>query len=464
MKSKKILITVIALVVALLGVIAALVVVLVNSNQSAKSNVTVTYVAEDVACQVSASYAMINIPAENTEVNYFTSMKDETSSTTLTISEATASGSLNPSGDIALDMAYSRVVFEYRFSNTMKSTPMYVELTGMPDNDTEGESLENIGLLYYNTYVSEDALFSGVYDEELKSSMGKLVVPAQCTKYVYLIATVNDLYANASFTGEIEWTLTRGEKPITTDVTAGSSLSLSNLYVGCEVTESDLNHSTVNIRTLDWYTDSSLSTKATFPVITTESTTLYSNYLKGNIPEENLTYSAYYKRLEVTDSVLVTDAISSVAGYTPITSTDTTLVIPDMFELSDGRILPIVYYGYGELLDGNTTITTVYVGNNVRYYAYTDSSSSALLNIYLGSGVHDIGAYSSDYSYSNNLTNVYFKESTISGWSFRNSDYWAYCISESTLSSSTESAALLQQLIDMPCDLYRFYDFAPSPW
>jgi len=202
MQNKKLMITLASVCIAFVAVVTALVIVLVSGGQSAKSNVTVKFVATDVACEIEGKYEKVDLTAENrTDYWGFTGSMGKQ----LVINETTTNGKLNPSGDIELDTNYSRVVFQYAFTNTMLSSPMYIELTGMPDNDTDGESFDNIDMLYYNTYVRQDALFSGVYDEELRDSMGKLVVPAQCTKYVYLVVSVDALTEDANFIGEIEW-------------------------------------------------------------------------------------------------------------------------------------------------------------------------------------------------------------------------------------------------------------------
>jgi len=204
MKSKKILIATIAIILTMLATIVTLVIVLVSNNQSAKSNVIVKFVASDVSCKIEGKYAKVNMASQNTETYSFSSM-----GSALSINDTNTSGELSPSGEVSLDTTYSRVVFQYCVTNTMLSTPMYMELTHMPDNDTEGEAFDNINMLYYNDYTSGisefttyTGLFSGVYDSQLNSEMGKLVVPAQCTKYVYLVVTVGSITENATLLGQ----------------------------------------------------------------------------------------------------------------------------------------------------------------------------------------------------------------------------------------------------------------------
>jgi len=462
MQSKKIMITLASVCIAFVAVVTALVIVLVSGGQGATSNITVKFVATDVACEIEGRYERVNISAENTEQVYgiYTTMGSK-----LIINEDTVSGQLNPTGDIDLDKQYSRVVFEYSFTNTMLTSPMYIELTGMPDNDEtndpEGiqEELANINMLYYNTYNSQGALFSGVYDEELSTTMGKLVVPAQCTKYVYLVVTVASLTEDAEFTGQIEWTLTRGEKPTASYDDVGGKLTMTNIYEGCEVTESDLNHSTVNIRTLDWYTDTTVSAKAVFPITTTESTTLYSSYLKGNIAEENLEFNSTSRTITVKRNLLVTGATSTVAGYTPITATDTTLVIPDMFKLSDGRILPITYiYGVldnSSLLHDNPYVTTLYVGNNVSYFDIPSSGGSVLRDIYMGIDIESIHTF---VFANTSITNVYMTEGTTTDWIFASVGTYQSKMDNSVMTSSTALATYLKNMSDSQ-DIYRFYNY-----
>jgi len=456
MQNKKIMITLVSICIALVAIVAALVIVLVSGGSRATSNITVKFVSTDVACEIEASYARIDIPAANTVDYYFSNKIGDK----LIINENTTSGQLNPTSDITLDKTYRRVVFQYKFTNTMLTSPMYVELIGMPDNDPTNdpagvtEELTNINMLYYNTYANNyySRIFSGVYDEELSTTMGKLVVPAQCTKYVYLVVTVASLTDDASFTGQIEWAITKGDKPEGTYNDASGKLTMTDIYEGCEVTESDLNHSTINIRTLDWYTDSSLSTKANFPITTTSTTTLYSSYLKGNIAEENVSYFSYTfgRGLQVSRESLVVGASSTVYGYSPITATDTTLVIPDMFQLSDGRILPIIYH-YGayfssdeefDLLKTNTTVTTLYYGNNIYYIdgIPTTGSVSVLNTVYFGLDFEVIGDGYVDLNTA--LTYMYFAEGTTTNWGgFESSAGYSGVISEDIVSDPQQSVA-----------------------
>jgi len=454
MQNKKIMITLASVCIALVAIVTALVIVLVSGGQGATSNITVKFVATDVACEIDAMYARVNMPALNTEYFEFNEHYGGSSmGSKLVINENTTSGELNPSGDITLDKTYSRVVFRYKVTNTMLSSPLYIELTGMPDNDTEGESFSNIVMQYYNEYVGEAAaLFSGEYDSVFYDSMGKLVVPAQCTKYIYLVVTVASLTEDAEFTGQIEWTLTRGEKPTASYDDTNGKLTMTNIYEGCEVTESDLNHSTVNIRTLDWYTDTTVSAKAVFPITTTESTSLYSSYLKGNIAEENLDYYQYNNSLVVNKESLITNATSTVAGYTPITSTDTILVIPDMFQYSDGRLLPIREchgsrgsYDNECILNYNYNITTVYMGNNIYSIACPtcDHIGDVLQNIYCGL---DLSYISGPFSGAGeSLTHIYLVEGTTNYWCRMNAGNWQADITEEVVSDPVAFMTFLKE-------------------
>jgi len=461
MQNKKIMVTLASVCIALVAVVTALVIVLVSGGQGATSNITVKFVATDVSCKIEGNYKRINMV--NTKANGYYWHGDMGS---LTIDENTSTGTLNPEEDITLDKTYSRVAFKYKFTNTMLTTPMYIELTGLPDNDTtndpEGitESCSNVKMLYYNNYFeSMQGYPYGLYDENFSETIGKLVVPAQCTKIVYVVVSVTSLTEDAEFTGQIEWTLTRGEKPTASYDDVGGKLTMTNIYEGCEVTESDLNHSTVNIRTLDWYTDTTVSAKAVFPITTTESTTLYSSYLKGNIAEENLEFNSTSRTITVKRNLLVTGATSTVAGYTPITATDTTLVIPDMFKLSDGRILPITYiYGVldnSSLLHDNPYVTTLYVGNNVSYFDIPSSGGSVLRDIYMGIDIESIHTF---VFANTSITNVYMTEGTTTDWIFASVGTYQSKMDNSVMTSSTALATYLKNMSDSQ-DIYRFYNY-----
>jgi len=238
---------------------------------------------------------------------------------------------------------------------------------------------------------------------------------------------------------------------------------MTNIYEGCQVTESDLNHSTVNIRTLDWYTDSTVSSKATFPITTTESTTLYSSYLKGNIPEENVKLDYTGLRLvthgDITGGAyegngLYYGATSEVAGYTPITTSDTTLVIPDMFQLSDGRILPIVEASNlnpWTLLEGDTIVKNVYLGNNIAHVGKFANSSS-IENLYMGIDM----CYIFDLMLGNSITNIYFEDTSVSDWCYYQFGEFKEVVAEATLLDSVAAKNIIKQIVG---DIYVMQRF-----
>ncbi len=455
MQNKKILITLATVCIALVTCVAALVIVLVSGGQSAKSTVTVKFVATDVACEVQAAYSLPDM-----KLNDSINQTYQTFGGKLVIDETVSSGAMTSTGEIALSKEFKRVVFQYAFTNTMTSTPMYVELKDLPDNETEGEVIKNVNLKYYNSYHSlaklQDiegnfmgarALFCGYYDDQLESELHKVVVLPQTTKYIYIVVTIDQLTENASFEGEIEWNLTRGA--VVESSYDNGKLIMLNVYEGCEVTEADLNHSTVNIRSLGWYTDSDLTNKVEFPYIVEEGTFLYCDYLMGNIAEENLYVYSSNKALSV-GGPLVIGATSTVDGYTPVTSSDTTLVIPDMFELSDGRILPIteIQQCYDESIDigiltNNQHITTVYIGNNCTIVGRFSDSTSVLEDIYLGKGVMLIATFNMNVQ--DNLKNVYIDEGCGgNNWVNMASEFFVSEVSETVFESGSSILSYLK--------------------
>ncbi len=433
--SKKILAILIALGVAIVSAVTALVIVLVANSSYARSNVSVNYVATDVECTVSARYGMINMINPDISINgnggtfsYKPMYKADGTTSTLEITMDNLSGELSPTADITLDKDGSRIILAYKFVNKMSNNPIYLELTDFPDSTVEGEANEGVDFLYYTSYMSESEIFLSYYDDVLYSSLGKVAIPAGQTKYVYIIVTVSDLLISAEFAGNIEWTLTRGENPTITGVSnTNTTLTMSNIYDGCTITEADLNHSTVNVRVGDWYTESSLSSKVTFP-LTTDNTTLYADFLMGNIAEGNLTYNEANNYYTINyGTALIVDSTSTVqgGGYAPVKSTDTTLVIPDIFLGSNGKLAPIITLtGAGNdfvtntsLLSNNTHITTLYVGNNItatwENYAY----NSALTTVYMGEGIREMYGFRYNYD-STNITNIYLKSGTVTDWSY----------------------------------------------
>jgi len=451
--TKKLMWTIIVLAVAIISAVTALVIVLVSNFAYTRTNVTVSYVATDVECTVSARYGIMNMLIPDVNIHglggtfsYQNMYQADGTTSTVNITIDNVSGTLSPKSNINLNKDSSRVILEYKFVNNSYTSPILLELTSFPDNDIDGQANTGLDILYNTAYISESEMFLGYYDDVLQTSLGKVVVPAGQVKYVYIILTVEDLLINASFAGNIEWTMTRGNNPTIAGVDASSGiLTMSNIYNGCTVTESDLNHSTVNVRVGDWYTDSSLTNKVNFP-LTTNNTILYADYLKGNIAEGNLTYNNTSRSININAGTSLIVNAPAVDSYIPVRSTDTTLVIPDMFKLSDGKVMPIIaLYGvyqfnnsYPGLLQSNTNIKALYLGNNIKVTSESYAYNSVLTTVYAGCDIREM--YSFKDLASNTITpitNIYFKENTVSDWSDTAMGWYNGDVSEANMSNST---------------------------
>jgi len=204
--TKKLMWTIIVLAVAIISAVTALVIVLVSNFAYTRTNVTVSYVATDVECTVSARYGIMNMLIPDVNIHglggtfsYQNMYQADGTTSTVNITIDNVSGTLSPKSNINLNKDSSRVILEYKFVNNSYTSPILLELTSFPDNDIDGQANTGLDILYNTAYISESEMFLGYYDDVLQTSLGKVVVPAGQVKYVYIILTVEDLLINASF-------------------------------------------------------------------------------------------------------------------------------------------------------------------------------------------------------------------------------------------------------------------------
>ncbi len=391
--NKKLVATITILSALVVAIIASIVIVLVANNQVANSNVTVRYTATDVACEISATYwvsgadkiAMVN--------------PDDDDNTILTVNENVEVGTLLPpeidgTRNIALSKTNDKIVFEYKF--VCGSASININLSKIPS-----DKYENVDLYYYvsdeeqsiDNYSLLDYLDISLYNTDQ-------YIANFSTKYFYIIVQIHDKVENVEFAGDIQWDLTRSDMQLTSTLdSTATTLTVSNFSNNTVVTEECLNNNTSDVVTLGWYTDESKTEEAEFPITATSETTLYADVVEANISPENLQYNSTTDSYEVVGKLVTTDTqtLSHTLSYTPISSTDTTLVIPDYYNGPNG-IKPVTKILDGtstsSLLNSNTTITDLYIGNNVTYIgnclAY---NASGLVNLRLGNNVEEISGY-----------------------------------------------------------------------
>ena len=189
---KKLLISIIAVSVVLVIGIVTLIVTLVASSQLAGSGVTVNYEATGISAMVSARYFLgdeevVLKNGEQAKVLFGPNSKGGT----LKAENTT----------ITLDETNSYVIFEYLFLNMSTSAGINISL-----NAPTGT---NVSFAYSssNTMQDIDALTT------TSTTLSTISLPANATgtatKYVYIVASIDDITEDASCSGSFNWSLSR---------------------------------------------------------------------------------------------------------------------------------------------------------------------------------------------------------------------------------------------------------------
>ncbi len=317
MKSKKFLIIVIALVVALLGVMTTLVVVLVNMNQGASSKIHIKYTSVDVSVRLSAKAYLGN----NTII-----LKNGTS-TYVDLTPSNPYGGLDQEQDeLNLDYDNNKIIFEYKFQNLSDIIDAKIDL------DSSDLNIENVNIKYaYSLY--NPISVTDLDETNTQSEYESQLLPAfeEETKniiYVYVIAQVGDLLSDASLEGNFVWNLSRvTASAVTTYDSSGNIIDESKYFEGTKIYEPEWT-AIANKRFNGYVTDLEELTEASFPITLSGNVNLYPQY-----QEANLLDTSYYTY------------DSSLGGYVMKTTvsgfTDTECIIPDTFNGSNG-VFPVV--------------------------------------------------------------------------------------------------------------------------
>ena len=390
-QSKKLIITIAILAVMLFAMTMGLIVVLVLSNQRAKSNINVKYTASDVMVKISAK------AYEGVTTHTF---KNGTS-TTLELSPTNMEGSLSQTEEeIILTKNSPRIVFEYKFENMTSDIDAVIANDGIPATQ------ENIKLSYA-TSDSEVQILNAEFQNHLNftDTYTTQLLPAypnasQNVRYVYVMAEIESLVHDAEFSGDFVWGLSKpADGEVMTETVYDSDIEpvfqvkyldgTQMFEPGFEQLENKMFKGFYNglgdaVPRIEFPRD--LNNQA--------GTTLYAHYLDGNVPASNIEYN------EASDSY-------HVVGQLDSSFTSDTLVIPDLYNDGTHGVKPITevnaYYNesdykhYG-LLYNNSVVKNLYFGNNIKrvdwtlalrvsYYSRVDDVASCVLEFaYLGRG------------------------------------------------------------------------------
>ncbi len=214
--SKKKLITVVVALSILIAVLATtLVLVIVAQSLQATSSITVSYRAEEVTCDVSSKYY---VGSTGSGIDLVSS-SDYTTTTLSFAPGVNSTGSLvtviddetNESEIIELDKTSASIVFEYKFVNKSSNVDILINL------DTTEMIVNNMTVKYFATSTKQTdftatSFTDSLVDKETFDSTENLLSATSTndsTKYIYIVAKVDNLIDSATYEGNIAWSLTR---------------------------------------------------------------------------------------------------------------------------------------------------------------------------------------------------------------------------------------------------------------
>ncbi len=199
---KKLVLSITLMCVVTILAITGLIAVFASANQSLTSTVSVTYVAQDVSAKVKANYIIGNTSTAMLGENEKGEIIDELVFTP----SSEEGGSLAPEGDILLE-GYTKVVFEYIFTNTSTTFNISLNLFSVP-TDTNMD----VTYMYSDTQITNYSTFVGNDKHEpFVEQRINANATANATKYVYIIVGVHADSDDAFFEGEFIWAMHKAD-------------------------------------------------------------------------------------------------------------------------------------------------------------------------------------------------------------------------------------------------------------
>ena len=378
-KNKKLLIAIALMSIMLIAMIVGIMVVLVAGNQNAKVQLKVKYQVSDVYVEISAK-AYIGS-------NVYT-LKNGNSDI-LTLSPVNMSGELNQTEDeLVMDRDNSKIIYEYKFTNLSETIPASISQT-IEDGGVKVpvDTINNNILLTYSSSTAQK--YNTITSN--KTTLNSQSLLPKTTKYIYVIASIQDLMKDVLFEGEFGWTLTKAGlvDNTTENVSGGTIISGTddadvvnkdemdkvNLVLDCENEKPNIYPQKANKCFTGWYTkdESGNDIEVEWPALITSSTNIYPKY-EDETPGLSYTYTG--------------DGYAIVGGYNGSTSN---IFVPDIH--NDGthgnaRITSIAGFAFRY----NKTIVDVVIPNTVTSIGdSTFADCTNLRSLYIPKSVISIG-------------------------------------------------------------------------
>ncbi len=386
-KNKKLLIAIALMSIMLIAMIVGIMVVLVAGNQNAKVQLKVKYQVSDVYVEISAK-AYIGS-------NVYT-LKNGNSDI-LTLSPVNMNGELNQTEDeLVMDRDNSKIIYEYKFTNLSETIPASISQT-IEDGGVKVpvDTINNNILLTYSSSTAQK--YNTITSN--KTTLNSQSLLPKTTKYIYVIASIQDLMKDVLFEGEFGWTLTKADlvDNTTENVSGGTIISGTddadvvnkdemdkvNLVLDCENEKPNSYPQRANKCFTGWYTkdESGNEIEVEWPALITSSTKIYPKY-EDETPGLSYTYTG--------------DGYAIVGGYNGST---TDIFVPDIH--NDGthgnaKITSIADYAF----QNNANLVKLTIPNTItKIGVQAFASCSKLKSIFIPKSVLSIGtqAFSLDY-------------------------------------------------------------------
>ena len=386
-KNKKLLIAIALMSIMLIAMIVGIMVVMVAGNQNAKVQLKVKYQVSDVYVDISAK-AYIGS-------NVYT-LKNGNSDI-LTLSPINMSGELNQiEEELIMDRDNSKIIYEYKFTNRSKTIPANISQT--IENGGVKVPVDTINNNILLTYSSSTAQKYNTISSSNTTLNSQSLLP-ETTKYIYVIASIQDLMKDVLFEGEFGWTLTKADlvDNTTENVSGGTIISGTddanvvnkdemdkiNLVLDCENEKPNYYPQKPNKCFTGWYTkdESGNDIEVEWPALITSSTKIYPKY-EDETPGLSYTYTG--------------DGYAIVGGYNGSTAD---IFVPDIH--NDGthgnaKITSIADYAF----QNNSKITNLTIPNTItKIGSYAFEHCPKLKSIFIPKSVLSIGtrAFSREY-------------------------------------------------------------------
>lgn len=392
---KKLIITTAIISVAVLLAITALVVVLVANNNRADSGVRVQFTATNVSIDLSARYLVGDT---------WNDMSATNGGKTLSLTPKNTSGTLSPlASTIKLDTDNYILVFEYKFTSRMSSVGTSISLNTIPTTQTNVK----LHYCYSNIQLSniDDIKLLASFDNYSNQALGY-----NTTRYVYIVAEIQDLLVGAKLEGDFAWAVNRADvvKITYNNIPATAVVSDNYEYVvkGTNYNNLYTYPFDINKMFLGWGTSSTATTPVAFPKTFSSATTYYPIYASGGYD-----LSSCYEYLEGDKEYKI-----NFSGYIAGDIASTIVVLPDIYDDGIHGVAPVTQtnavsffdatgeYRYDSYVSVIRSAYKVYVGNNIRningllYNSTQESWAGEIQYLYIGQGLNIIEKNSVDSS------------------------------------------------------------------